>query len=72
MSITLFAIYSRAGKKFLRGLEPRSQSKIITLIRVWPQHMSLLSDDYEFIGRNLLPGNKDTTVSYTHLTLPTN
>ena len=29
MSITLLAIYSRAGEKFPSGLELRSQSKII-------------------------------------------
>lgn len=33
MSITLLAIYSRAGEKFPSGLELRSQSKIITLIQ---------------------------------------
>lgn len=33
MSITLLAIYSRAGEKFPSGLELRNQSKIITLIQ---------------------------------------
>lgn len=61
MSITLLAVYSRAGRKFLSGLQHRSQSKIIMHpIRVLPQSRSLLSVNCKCIGRNFLTDHRDT------------